>query len=244
MKKKFKKCPREWKVRLPLMQMEMNDKILERTKSSPFSLMFARRRGVFPGERVVDKEAICKRNKDMVEVVYPEIAKIARKESEKACKVANQRRILTDNAFRPGDLVMHEQARRSKNEMLYDGPFRVESYDQQKRAYTLERMDGTAVRGGPIAQGFLKRYRGREEDAEGEEEEQPIYEVTKVHDARSGENGQEYLVKWKGYAEKTWKSAENVEGAERVLELFWRSKENEDKVRRTNWTYGGCVRGE
>ena len=197
--------------------------------------MFARRRGVFPGERVVEEGAIERRNQDMLEVVYPEVAEIARRESEKACEEANERRTLTDSVYRPGDLVMNEQARRSKSEMTYDGPFRVESYDQQRRAYTLQHMDGGAVRGGPVLHGYLKRFRGKEDEVEERVEGTPTYEVTRIHDSRAGENGQEYLVKWKGYEERTWESAENVQGAQRALELFWSKKEKDDEVRRTNW---------
>jgi len=229
-------CPREWKTRLPLMQMEMNDRISERTKSAPFTLMFARRRGVFPGERVVEEEAIQKRNQDMLEVVYPEIAKMVKEQSERACEKANDRRTLTDQIYTTGDLVMHEQVRRSKNQMRYEGPFHVKSYDQQKRAYILEQMDGKGTRGGLVLHEKLKKFRGSEEDAEEEEEEHSTYEVMKVHDVRAGEKGQEYLVKWKGYKEKTWENEENMGGAERVMELFWGRKEKEDEVKRRTWT--------
>ena len=49
-KKKCDKHPKEWKSFLPVIQMEINERVSKRTKSSPFSLMFTRRRGVFPGD--------------------------------------------------------------------------------------------------------------------------------------------------------------------------------------------------
>ena len=59
----------------------------------------------------------------MLEIVYPEVAATAKRNSKRACKEANSRRTLTDNVFRPGDLVMHEQIMRSKSQMRYNGPF-------------------------------------------------------------------------------------------------------------------------
>ena len=55
-KKKCDKHPKEWKSFLPVIQMEINERVSERTKSSPFSLMFTRRRGVFPGDGKEDQE--------------------------------------------------------------------------------------------------------------------------------------------------------------------------------------------
>ena len=68
------------------------------------------------------------------------------------------------------------------------------------------------------------------------------YEISKIHDVRTGENGQEYLVKWKGYKECTWEAKENMEGAGRALELFWDRKEKEDEVRRKPWSTSHEVR--
>ena len=85
--------------------------------------MFVRRRGIFPGDSKEDQEVLEKRNTNMLEIVYPEVAVTAKKNSEKVYKEVNSRRTLTDNVFRPGDLVMHEQIMRSKLQMRYDGPF-------------------------------------------------------------------------------------------------------------------------
>ena len=122
-KKKCDKHPKEWKSFLPVIQMEINEKVSKRTKSSPFSLMFARRRGVFPGDSKENQEVLERRNANMLEIVYPEVAATAKRNSKRACKEANSRRTLTDNVFKPGDLVMHKQITRLKSQMRYNGLF-------------------------------------------------------------------------------------------------------------------------
>ena len=241
-KKKCDKHPKEWKSFLPVIQMEINERVSERTKSSPFSLMFARRRGVFPGDGKVDQEALKRRNANMLEIVYPEVAATAKRNSERACEEANSRRTLTDNVFKPGDLVMHEQIMRLKSQMRYDGPFRVRSFNPTVRAYVLENLDGTNIRGGATPHDRLKSFRGDANELKENNEDADEYEISKIHDVRTGENGQEYLVKWKGYKERTWEAEENMEGAGRALELFWDRKEKEDEVKRKPWSTSREVR--
>ena len=97
--------------------------------------MFVRRRGIFPGDGKEDQEVLERRNTNMLEIVYPEVAATAKRNSERACEEVNSRRTLTDNVFRPGDLVMHKQIIRSKSQMRYDSPFRVRSFNLTARAY-------------------------------------------------------------------------------------------------------------
>ena len=156
-KKKCDKHPKEWKSFLPVIQMEINERVSERTKSSPFSLMFVRRRGVFPGDSKENQEVLERRNTDMLEIVYPEVAATAKRNSKRACKEVNSR-TLTDNVFRPGDLVMHEQIMRSKLQMRYNGLFQVRSFDLTVRAYVLENLDGTNIRGGATPHDRLKSF--------------------------------------------------------------------------------------
>ena len=94
-KKKCDKHPKEWKSFLPVIQMEINERVSKRTKSSPFSLMFVRRRGVFPGDSKEDQEVLERRNTNMLEIVYPEVAATAKRNSERVCEEVNSRRTLT-----------------------------------------------------------------------------------------------------------------------------------------------------
>ena len=159
----------------------------------------------------------------MLEIVYPEVAATAKRNSKRACKEANSRRTLTDNVFRPGDLVMHEQITRSKSQMRYNSPFRVRSFDPTVRAYVLENLDGTNIRGGATPHDRLKSFQGDANELKENDKDANKYEISKIHDVRTGENGQEYLVKWKGYKEhmgsrrehgRSWKSTGTFLGQE------------------------------
>ena len=216
--------------------MEINERVSKRTKLSLFLLMFVRRRGVFLGDSKEDQEALKRRNTNMLEIVYPEVAATAKRNSKRVCKEVNSRRTLTDNVFRPEELVMHEQIMRSKSQMRYNSPFQVRSFDLTARAYVLENLDSTNIRGGATPHDRLKSFQGDTNELEENNKDANKYEILKIHDVRTGENGQEYLVKWKGYKERTWEAEENMEGAGRALELFWDRKEKEDKVKRKPWS--------
>ena len=133
-------------------------RVSERTKLSPFSLMFVRRRGVFPGDSKEDQEALERRNANMLEIVYPEVAATAKRNSKRVCEEVNSRRTLTDNVFRPEELVMHEQITRLKSQMRYNGPFRVRSFNPAARVYVLENLDSTNIRGGAMPHDRLKSF--------------------------------------------------------------------------------------
>ena len=151
----------------------------------------------------------------MLEIVYPEVAVTAKKNSKRACEEVNSRRTLTDNVFRPGDLVMHKQITRSKLQMRYDSPFQVRSFNPTARAYVLEHLDSTNIRGGATLHERLKSFQGDTNELEKDIKDAEEYEILKIHNVRTRENAQEYLVKWKGYKEhmgsqrehgRSWKS--------------------------------------
>ena len=53
---------------------------------------------------------------------------------------------------------MHKQIMRSKSQMKYDGPFQVRSFDLTARAYVLEHLDSTKIRGGATPHDRLKSF--------------------------------------------------------------------------------------
>merc|ERR1712055_51763 len=125
---------------------------------------------------------------------------------------------------------MQEQKVMSKQQGRYDGPFRIRSYDEKERKYILETLQGEDLRGGVCGHEALKPVRGEAQSygKEGEDEENKKYEVTRVEDMRENENGQEYLVKWKGYKERTWEPARDFE-AVRAVETYWNRRRREDR---------------
>ena len=189
-----------------------------------------------------NQEVLERRNANMLEIVYPEVAATAKRNSKRVCKEVNSRRTLTDNVFKPGDLVMHEQIMRLKLQMRYNGSFQVRSFNLTARAYVLENLDSTNIRGGAMPHDRLKSFQGDANELKENDKDANKYEISKIHDVRTGGNGQEYLVKWKCYKERTWEAEENMEGAGRALELFWDRKEKEDRVKRKPWSASSEVR--
>ena len=53
---------------------------------------------------------------------------------------------------------MHEQIMRSKSQMRYNGLFQVRSFDPTVRAYVLENLDSTNIRGGAMPHDRLKSF--------------------------------------------------------------------------------------
>jgi hypothetical protein len=229
-----KKCeadPKGWRKHLPMFQSSLNDRVSDRTKSTPFSLMFARQRGPYPmeGDEEVDEEYLEKVREDMIQIVYPKVQEVAREASEKACQEADDNRPVTDTVFKPGELVMVANSRRSKQQSRYEGPFRVEKFDPSKSAYILLDMDGKRLSGVGIKHGMLKRFKGELSGIE--EGEEGRFRVTTIKDVRDTMHGREYLVKWTGYKELVWAPDANLDGAVWLLELCWNTRDADDAVK-------------
>ena len=125
-------------------------------------------------------------------------------------------------------------SKRTKQQGRYDGPFEIESFDPASNAYKLRNIDGSAVKGARKSHELLKKFEGDLSDSESDEDED-VYEVTRVDDVRTTEDGQEYLVKWKGYDDKEWEHADNLKNAGRVLELFWKKRNEMDELKHQPW---------
>ena len=69
-----------WDLYVPVVQMSLNQLILPRHKSAPFSVMFARKANKFENYESVRKELssvddLMERNEKMLEAVYPALEK-------------------------------------------------------------------------------------------------------------------------------------------------------------------------
>ena len=116
---------------------------------------------------------------------------------------------------------MHwQESHTSKHASFYEGPFQVVFYDQAAKKYTLEHVNGTPV-SSPADNSQLKLFHGDPQDDEGED----VYDVWRIEDVHSMAEGQEYKVKWKGYKERTWEKEDNLQGAPRAIENFWRKRD-------------------
>ena len=92
-------------------------------------------------------------------------------------------------------------------------------------------MSGKQLTGAGVRHDWLKKFTGDPKEVEEDEEEaNDRYQVTGVHDVRTTDRGQEYLVKWTRYPTKEWELADNLKGAERAVELFWKRRNNEEEL--------------
>jgi len=81
---------------------------------------------------------------EMVEDIYPEVAKSSKKEGQRRCEGANMARRVTNKVLELGMMVM--LARPAKMEEAYEGPYSVADYDMKQKAYRLVDRRGKLLR--------------------------------------------------------------------------------------------------
>ena len=233
-----KKCElrREgWSEVVLRVQEGLNTRLVKPLGSTPFDLFFARSpemRREGRGEVEVSESElenvvrIGDRNEVMVKVVYPEVAEKVKKVREEVCKSKNRKR-KKGRRFKEGEKVMVRVERQCKQDLFFKGPFVVRGFEEKKVEYQLARVGEEEV-----------RVRTRHENLRGvgeveEEGKDEVFEVTRVEGVRGEGEEKEFLVKWKGYRERTWEKEAYLKGAEqRVREFFRRKRRNEKRRER------------
>ena len=161
-----------WDLYVPVVQMSLNQLILPRHKSAPFSVMFARKANKFENYESVRKELssvddLMERNEKMLEAVYPALEKrsleVGQKRADKHNKDARgkEKKItilkLGTKVMKMVDICSDKQSER------FEGPYTVVKYDAEMKGYLLvdemwELRDGWV----PIVR--LKVIRGRQNE--------------------------------------------------------------------------------
>ena len=214
-----KKCElrREgWSEVVLRVQEGLNMRLVKPLGSTPFDLFFARSpemRREGRGEVEVSESElenvvrIGDRNEVMVKVVYLEVAEKVKKVREEVCKSKNRKR-KKGKRFKEGEKVMVRVERQCKQDPFFKGPFVVRGFEEKKAEYQLARVGEEEV-----------RVRTRHENLRGvgeveEEGKDEVFEVTRVEGVRGEGEEKEFLVKWKGYRERTWEKEAYLKGAE------------------------------
>ena len=214
-----------WAKMLPVVQMSLNDRIVGRHMSSPFAVMFARKLNKFEDYQSIElqevsEEDLIERNKKMIDAVYPAIfgryKEAGRKYSERKNKAKKEK------IWEAGTEVMKMvDVRGAKSDQRWEGPFKVVGYNQATKGYNL--IDATcALLKNEVPAARLKEIQGDLEEGEGK-----ILEILKVVDDRMGEDGQEYLVKWKN-AEESWEAVSSFHSY-KVIEDYWKKKDKKQE---------------
>ena len=83
-----------------------------------------------------------------------------------------------------------------------------------------------------MTQEKLKRVSEREVGKEKEEGEEERYEVTRVEDMRDRDGQRQFLVKWKGYRDRTWEKESYLVGAEDRVRKFFEKKRKREREKK------------
>ena len=143
-----------WEYFIPAVQMGLNNQILSRHNSCPFSLMFGRRMNGFEEFRdwAHDKVYSEEETEELLKELKTwgeEIWKIVSKESEAIgtrhteCGNKRQRDKSRVKNFKVGDLVLKKIVNwRNKMGKRWEGPFEILAFNEKQKGYRVREMEG------------------------------------------------------------------------------------------------------
>jgi hypothetical protein len=199
-----------WDMRIPALQMSLNDRILSIHKSRPFATMFARNFNGFKdfrneGDLELNFDWLEEKNQKMIECVFPAIAEMEKSKGESRAKEANEkelhkRRVKRNvRSFQVGDVVMKTvDVRQGSDAQRWEGPFTIVEQDAKQKGYRLLNSMNRLVSGFiPAAKMRLVQY-SEDKDLTG------FHEIKKICNHRGVQGNREYLVQWKKGGKKDW----------------------------------------
>ena len=228
LKKHLKGTMDQWHTWLPITQLSLNLKILERMGSKPFKLFYGRLFNSFMNftniEEYLNIATVMERRMEKLvelrDVVWPAISK-------KMADLRRKRAKIVDNKLKqlpplqPETKAMAiDQTRASKWDPIYKGPYTV-IHQTEGKNYELEDVDGKMLNRRmtihmlkPVNNMLLSGGRKLQQSKEKEKDEaDQHYEVSGIMDHRLNrkKSGYQYLVRWKGFTaeEETWELEEN-----------------------------------
>lgn len=213
-----------WDAILPAAQLCCNLKIRDRTGSSPFSLMFARKFPIIQEDPdanqtplpklVITTDDLIKKAEYMASIVFPAIHDRTKALMEVQQKTFNDKHYLIDIPI--GSVVMVKlPSRTSKLSPLYEGPFTVITKTKNGTYVLKDSMNELLHR--DYVPSELKMVSIDETAIEDE-----LYEVKEIRDHRGPDNDREYLVCWVGYGERenSWLKADAFSDPE-TIRKYW-----------------------
>lgn len=224
---------REWPIFVPFAQLAFNNKVASLTGSSPFSLMFGRSLNPFvdytetdPNSDDASSESTgisidlehWKTHMEKVQsLIYPAILERTLDGKSKMIKRLDaHRRVLTENAFPNGAIVMiRDPHRTDKFQPKYIGPY---SIVRRTRAGTFVVRDSTGAmldRHVPVDQLKLISKKPRAVDLN-----TMSYVVEKVIGHRGTPGSYEYETKFQGYPVPEWIPEENFADTQ-AIRAYW-----------------------
>ena len=231
MKKWLEGDPSGWEGFIPAIQMGLNDRVISRHGSRPFSLMFGRRMNAFEDyEEMGDDErgeanvkAWAGSVEQLGQFVWDTIEEKGGEVGEGFVRDGNKRgeSVVRRSELKVGDLVLRKIQRPKKGQLdeTWEGPFKVMEVDEEVGGYKLREAGDKRVVDGLVP---IEHLRLVEEVLD--ESEEVTYEVEKILDHRGGTHERLYKVKWKGHKTVTWEPPSNFNSKE-CIQDYWRMRE-------------------
>jgi transposase InsO family protein len=217
----------DWAFALPMINYWLNQRIQEKTGSTPFMYMFARRGNAFKNYRddegglTMDEDELMKRYRIIKEIIFPGLAK--RKNANQDIieqRYNKKKRIVDTNHFPPGAMVMVKDPHRtSKHEPMYTGPYSVLRRTKGK-SYVLLDHGRNELFPRDVAPSQMKLVSNTPiEDTE------ERFDVEAILKHRGKKGSYEYLVRWKGYGrdEDSWEPAKQFDSPA-LIEQYWKRR--------------------
>ena len=231
MKKWLEGDPSGWEGFIPAIQMGLNDRVISRHGSHPFSLMFGRRMNMFEDyEEMGDDErgeanvkAWAGSVEQLGQFVWDVIEEKGGEVGEGFARDGNKRgvSVVRRSELKVGDLVLRKIQRPKKGQLdeTWEGPFKVMEVDEEVGGYKLREVGDKRVVDGLVP---IEHLRLVEEVLD--ESEEVTYEVEKILDHRGGTHERLYKVKWKGHKTVAWEPPSNFNSKE-CIQDYWRMRE-------------------
>jgi hypothetical protein len=246
-KKLLKGVKQQWDAYVPFVQYCMNQKVAERHRLRPFSVMFGRQANGFAnftdeavpaGFEPSDAEheqviaTIQKRVKLMHEQLFPEVAGKNAFKADKDAKRFNKKHKMANIPI--GTHVMVRDAlRKAKLDPANEGPYKVVG-KTRGGSYILMDNDGQLIHRHFPPSAIISL-------STNPTFAQESFEVEKILEHRETPDGMHYKVRWKNYTpeEDTWEPEENFDD-QATIHRYWKHRaEQEQQPRKTTLRSGG-----
>jgi transposase InsO family protein len=254
LKKRMHGASAHWQQQLPLVQLSLNLRYVERIGSSPYTVMFGRAFNGFKDFSAVEPDSdygvyVAKqleKHKELQELIWPAIVERTHGiRQDRNQQFNNNEKIV--KSLSPGTQVMAlDQTRASKWDPVYEGPFTVIKQDQGG-AYVLQDADGQILKR-KMTINMLKplEFPVSDDGTSSEEGDIVHLEVKKILDHKQNSNGSgfSYLVKWKDPKEpNSWVKETSFDDIA-IIKRYWkdqqrnaiRKKEKKKKSRKSEVT--------
>ncbi len=224
LKKELQGAMHDWADFVPYTQLAYNSKISSVTGCTPFSLMFGRRLNDFRpyGKSTSSGMSLQlwqEHQKKVSSIVYPAVnERILQAKGKSSLQFDNKHRILHNNAFPQGSLVMMlDSTRESKWDPVFEGPFVVVRRNRGGAYVLKDQLGETLKRTVPADKLKLVQRKGNNAVIEA-----PSYRIKNITDHRTASNKKmEYFVVWADKnIESSWEPVENFDDVN-VIKKYW-----------------------